>query len=83
MNFSFAWTRGFSVLAIKDGFDGLLKGTVVRLCWDVVKHWSSRVNDCLGSCKYPAAHYGLGASFTLCWCTSLTPVLVRESRGYS
>ncbi|XP_059144589.1 ATP-dependent 6-phosphofructokinase-like [Physella acuta] len=55
----FCQSRGFSVLAIKDGFEGLLKGTVVRLCWDVVKHWSSRVNDCLGSCRYPAAHYGL------------------------
>ncbi|CAL1548332.1 unnamed protein product, partial [Lymnaea stagnalis] len=51
--------RGYSILGIKDGFEGLLKKSFISLSWDQVKDWSSKINDCLGSTRLPASAHGL------------------------
>ncbi|XP_055895556.1 ATP-dependent 6-phosphofructokinase-like isoform X2 [Biomphalaria glabrata] len=51
-------SRGYAVIGIKDGFEGLLRRQFISLSWDIVKNWTSE-NDCLGSGKQAAEHYQL------------------------
>nr|KAI8756949.1 ATP-dependent 6-phosphofructokinase-like [Biomphalaria glabrata] len=51
-------SRGYAVIGIKDGFEGLLRRQFIPLSWDIVKNWTSE-NDCLGSGKQAAEYYQL------------------------
>ncbi|KAH9496543.1 hypothetical protein Btru_017226 [Bulinus truncatus] len=52
-------SRGYSVLGIKEGFEGLMRKYFFPLTWDTVKNWVTD-NDCLGAGKLSADHFDLG-----------------------